>query len=131
MSFISRLRKAPEYSSVIWHDSSAVPGVRFAIKRISLAQRIELVKNVRELTLRFEFLKSGEIGDQLQASLSDLLVRKLYIEWGLAAMTGLRIDGESATPAMLIENGPDRLSDEVIDKIRAELELSEQERKNS
>jgi len=130
MKFLLRLRK-PDHSSVAWHESRSISGVRFAIRHISLAQRIELTKSVRELALRYEFLKSGEPSDQLEASLSDLLVRKLYIEWGLAALEGLRIDGKQATPALLIDSGPERLSDEVIEKIRAELELSEQERKNS
>ena len=131
MNFISRLRRAPQHSSAAWHDSRTVTGVRFAIRQISLGQRIELTKNVRELALRYEFLKTGEPADQLEASLSDLLVRKLYIEWGLAALEGLQIDAQEATPAMLIQKGPERLSDEIIDKIRAQLELSEEERKNS
>ncbi|HTU48141.1 MAG TPA: hypothetical protein VMF91_23980 [Bryobacteraceae bacterium] len=130
MKFISRLRRVPSYSSLAWYDSRTVPGVRFATKRISLGQRLELTRNVRELALRYEFLKAGEPGDQLEASLADLLVRKLYIEWGVAELEGLQIDGEKATPAMLIANGPERLSDELIERIRAELELSDEERKN-
>ncbi len=130
MKFISRLRRAPDYSSLVWHDSRTVPGVRFAIRRISLGQRIELTKSVRELALRYEFLKSGEPADQLEASLSDLLVRKLYIEWGVAALEGLQINSQTATPEMLIESGPELLSHEIVEKIRAELELSEEERKN-
>jgi hypothetical protein len=131
MKFISRLRRAPDYFSVAWHDSRTVPGVKVAIRRISLSQRIELTKNVRELALRYEFLKSGEPADQLEASLSDLLVRKLYVEWGVAAVQGLRIDAEEATPAMLIERGPECLTEEIVELIRAQLELSEEERKNS
>lgn len=131
MKFISPLRKVPSYSSIAWHESRTVPGVRFATKRASLGQRLELTKNVRELALRYEFLKAGEPSDQLGASLSDLLVRKLYIEWGVAELEGLRIDGQAATPEMLIANGPERLSDEIIEAIRAELELSDEERKNS
>jgi hypothetical protein len=131
MKFISRLRKAPDYFSVAWHESRTVPGVRVAIRRISLGQRIELTKNVRDLALRYEFLKAGEPADQIEASLSDLLVRKLYIEWGVAALEGLRIDTEEATPAMLIQRGPECLTDEIVETIRAQLELSEEERKNS
>jgi hypothetical protein len=130
MNFLSRLRRAPTYSSVTWVESHKVAGVRFAVRRTSLEQRIELTKKVRELALRYEFLRAGEPSDQLEASLADLLVRKLYIEWGLVALEGLRVDGEAATPVMLIESGPECLSDEVIDTIRAQLELSEEERKN-
>jgi hypothetical protein len=130
MKFISRLLRPPSYSSLAWHESRTVPGVRFATRRISLGQRLELTRNARELALRNEFLKAGEPSDQLEASQADLLVRKLYLEWGVAELEGLRIDGQKATLAMLIANGPECLSDEVIETIRAELELSDEERKN-
>lgn len=130
MNCLSRLRRRRALSSLSWHESRTIPGVRFAIRRISLEQRIELTKSVRDLTLRYEFLKVGEPTDQLEAALADLLVRKLYIEWAVAELEGLRIDGHTATPAMLVENGPERLSDEVVETIRTMLELSEQERKN-
>jgi hypothetical protein len=131
MKYLSRLRSSPAYSSLKWYPSETVPGVRFAVRRVSLAQRIELTKRGRELALRYEFLKAGEPADRLEASLADLLVRKLYLEWGLAGLEGLRIDGQAATLEMLIEKGPEDLSDEIIHRIRADLGLSEEERKNS
>jgi hypothetical protein len=131
MKFMSLLRKAPGHSSLSWRQSQTVPEVRFAIKRISLASRLELTKRLRELTLRYEFLNAGETADQLEAALSDLLVRKLYIEWGLAEIQGLTIDREPATAALLIQKGPENLSGEIISAIRQEIEVSEDERKNS
>jgi len=89
-----------------------------------------LTKRARELSIRYEFLKAGDASDQLEASLADLLVRKLYIEWGLTELTGLRVDREPATVALLIEKGPEALVDEIIAAIRGQLGLSEQERKN-
>lgn len=130
MKFISRLLRPPQYSSVTWHDSRTVPGVRFATKRMSLGERIELTRQVRELALRYEFLKTGEPADQVEATLADLLVKKLYIEWGVVELQGLRIDGEDGTPALLIERGPEGLSNEVIEAIRGEIALSDDERKN-
>ena len=53
-----------------------MPGVHYAIRRVSLSQRIELTKRARELSLRHEFLKAGDAPDQLEASLADLLIRK-------------------------------------------------------
>jgi hypothetical protein len=131
MRFTSLLRKTSNYQSLIWRKSQNVNGVQFAIRRVSLAQRIELTRKVRELSLRHEFLKAGEPSDQVEASLADLLVRRLYLEWGLAELSGLTIDGQPATPEMLIEKGPEAMSDEILSTIRAELELSEEERKNS
>jgi hypothetical protein len=132
MKFISLLRRNHGgYSSLSWRQSQTMPEVRFAIRRSSLAHRLELTKQLRELTLRYEFLNAGETSDQLEAALSDLLVRKLYIEWGLAGIQGLTIDGEAATAALLIQKGPETLTGEIIAAIRQEIELSEDERKNS
>jgi len=131
MKFISHLRRSPAYSSLIWHESHALRGVRFAIRRVSLAQRIELAKNARELALKYEFLKSGDTEQQLEASFADLLARKLYLEWAVARLEGLCIDGEPGTIRMLIEKGPEELSDEIVNTIRRELVLSDEERKNS
>jgi len=89
-----------------------------------------LTKKARELSIRHEFLEAGDSADELEAALADLLVRKLYIEWGLVELTGLRVDEEPATVEALIEKGPEALADEIIAAIRGQLGLSEEERKN-
>ncbi|MBV9157701.1 MAG: hypothetical protein JO097_15665 [Acidobacteriaceae bacterium] len=131
MKFTSRLHNDVSYSSVSWQESSAVQGARFAIRKVSLSQRIELTKSVRELALRHEFLKAGDVADQLEATLADLLVKRLYLEWGLAEVRGFTIDGQPATVELLIEKGPEGLTDEIMSSIRAEIGLSEEQRKNS
>jgi hypothetical protein len=131
MKLSSLLRKRKGYSSLSWHESQTVKGVRFATRRISLAQRIELTRRAQELTLRYEFLKSGNTSDQLEAALSDLLVRKLYLEWGLVQLEGLAVDRQPASAELLIEKGPEELSDEIIAVLQGEIGLSEEERKNS
>jgi len=90
-----------------------------------------LTARVRELMLKHEFLRSGDTQDQLDASLSELLVRRLYVEWGLAAIRGLKIDGKDACPVSLIEQGPEELVDEIIGVIKTESGLTDDERKNS
>ena len=131
MNYSLRLRKRKHYSSIIWHPSKVARYVRFAVRRPSLAQRIELTARVRELTRQHEFLKAGDITEQLAASLADLLVRKLYLEWGLAKVEGLKIDGAPASPANLIARGPEELVEEIISAIKTESGLNENERKNS
>lgn len=131
MKLSSLLHKESEYSSVSWHASRVVAGVRFAIRRISLRQRIELNHRVRELTLKYEFLKASDPSSQLEAALSGLLVSKLYLEWGLEAIEGLSINGEKATAESLIALGPENLADEIVRTIQAEIALTEDERKNS
>jgi hypothetical protein len=130
MKLTSPSPKEVSYSSLLWHKSKTIEGVRFAIKRVSLAQRLQLNQRVRELTLRHEFLKAGPAVDQLEAAWADLLVRKLYVEWGLAGLEGLSIDGEAATVELLIDKGPEALLEEVVSAIQDEIGLSEEERKN-
>jgi hypothetical protein len=131
MSFTWRSRKAVSYESVSWHESQAVPGVRFAVRKVSLASRLELLDKVRELCLQNEFLRAGDLADQGKAAVSDLLVDRLYLEWGVAALEGLEIDGSPATITSLVESGPETLAEEMIERIRFELGLTEDERKNS
>lgn len=128
---ISRSLESAAYISLDWHSSTKYAGVCYATRRISLAQRIELTRQVRELTLRNEFLRAGGPSDQLEAALGELLARRLYLEWGLAEVEGLIIDGVPATPSTLIEKGPEKLAEEVADRIIEGLNLSGDERKNS
>lgn len=130
MNCLLPLHKHDQYCSRIWHRSKRFPYVRFAVRRASLGQRIELTTRVRELTLQHEFLKAGDITEQLAASLSELLVRKLYLEWGLAAIEGLKIDDEPASAANLTARGPEALVEEIISAIKEESGLNENERKN-
>ncbi len=131
MKSLLPLHRETNYTSVVWYKSRCLEQVSFAVRRPSLAQRIELTERARSLTLKHEFLAAGDLSDQLTASLSELLVRRLYLEWGLADVKGLKIDGEPASVLNVIERGPEELSDEIIKAIKAESGLSEDERKNS
>jgi hypothetical protein len=131
MNCSSHSHSDPGYLSVVWRESQTIPSVRFAIKRVSLAGRIELTRRIRELTLRYEFLKAGDSADELEASLSEMLVQRLLLEWGLVEITGLTVDGEEGTTQILIEKGPETLAEEVLAAVRKEIGLSENERKNS
>ena len=128
---ISPLPKLLEYASVVWRESRAMPGVRYAINRMSLMQRIALTKSIRDLTLSHDFLRAGDSADQVEATLSELLVKKLYLEWGLDQIEGLQIDGEAATMDSLVIKGPEKLTDEIVADIQSELGLSDEETKNS
>lgn len=83
------------------------------------------------MTARHDFLASGNPMEQADASLMDLAVKELYLEWGVAELRGLRIDREAADIQVLIAKGPQDLCDEIVDVIRASIDISEQERKNS
>jgi hypothetical protein len=131
MSFTSHLLERASYSSTAWHESAVFPGVRYATRRTSLLQRIELTKKVGELINKHDFLKAGDPVDQLEVTLGELLVRRLYIEWGLQEIDGLVIDGKPADVDLLIAKGPEAFTNEVVEMIRSEIELSADERKNS
>jgi hypothetical protein len=130
MKLTSLLPNDTNYLSVAWHASETMPGVRFAIRRVSLRQRIELNRRVKELTLKYEFLRAGDTEGQLEAALSELLVISLYLEWGLESIEGLSIDGLAATPSALIDRGPEALTAEIARVVQAESSLTEAERKN-
>lgn len=130
MRFLSRLRRGVAYESGKWLESEHFPGVRYCIRRMSLRQRIELASRVRELTMRHEFLRAGNVADEMEATLADLMVQRLYLEWAVTAIEGLTIDGDNASLERLIERGPEELSAEMIGAIRQQLELTDDERKN-
>jgi hypothetical protein len=120
-----------EYQSSVERESKIYPGVRFRVARMSLGRRIELGERVRELSAKGGFLRaSSDTGDQVEAALLDREVERLYIEWGLLQVEGLDIDGAPADAATVVSRGPEELTREVLEAIRAELGLSESERKN-
>ena len=129
MNYSSLLPEA--YSSYLEFGSDAVAGVRFRIARVSFSRRLELVRRVRDFAQRIEFLEAGgDATEQFESSVLGAEIDRLYLEWGLQAVEGLVIDGEPATPASLIEKGPESLAREIVRRIRAECHLSEDERKN-
>lgn len=130
MNFISRSLKPQRFDSVRWIESKAIRGVRFSVREPSLGNRIELTRKLHELTLRNEFLAGGRELQQLELALAEMLVQKTLVEWGLIAVEGLKVDGETPTPTSLIAAGPEELVAEIAASIRSRCGLSEEERKN-
>jgi len=120
-----------EYRSEVEIESASTPGVRFRIARMSLARRMELIRRIRELAAKAEFLEAGSsAGEKLDAALLAREVDRVYLEWGLIAIAGLTVDGEPATREALIERGPEELANEIAAAVKRECGLSEEERKN-
>jgi len=119
------------YRSTKIVGSRRYPGVTLTIRRISFGRRIELLKQIRELTAKLEFLEAGQDPkEKLEASLLASELDRLYLLWGLERVDGLEIDGVSATPEALVESGPEDLCGEALRAIKAEFGLSEEEEKN-
>jgi hypothetical protein len=109
-----------------------MPGVKFAIARMSFERRAELMSRIRELARRAEFLGAGQASeDRMDAALARTEMERIYVQWGVRALTGLVIDGSEASPATLAETGPEELFREALAAVRRETGLNEDERKNS
>ena len=119
------------YRSTVKCSSQAMPGVRFRIRRISLGRRIALAEAIRELAAELDFQRAGSSAeDQVKAASLAARIDRVYLEWGVAAISGLRIDGQPATPERLFADGPEELTREIVDRIKSECGLNEEERKN-
>jgi hypothetical protein len=120
-----------DYTSQVKCESKSAPGVVFHIRRMSLARRVELTRRVRELWMRCEFLNAGQdAGEKLEAALLEQEIDRLYLQWGLCGIEGLRIDGEPADTDRLMALGPEGLAREIVDAVKAECQLTAEERKN-
>ncbi len=112
-------------------SSESWPGVDFVIARITFGRRLELMRRVRDLAVRLEYFDAGrDEKNRLEASLLGAQLDRLYIEWGLEEVQGLEIDGEPATPASLVDRGPEELFREALMAVKAECGLTEEQRKN-
>ncbi len=118
-------------TALVWLESKAVPGVRFAIHRISFGRRMELSRRVREISQKAEFLEaSTELHEKIEANILALEIDAMYLHWGLVCVEGLIIDGQAADAPQLLEKGPEELAREVVSAIKGQCGLSEAERKN-
>ena len=111
--------------------SRSCPGVTYTIRCMSFGRRLELLKSVRDAARELEFRVAGDaVEDRAHAAVQSARVEELYLQWGLQSVSGLCIDGEEATPEMLVERGPELLCREIAAEIRRECALSDEERKN-
>jgi hypothetical protein len=98
---------------------------------MSFGRRVELLRAVREVAGRLEFLKAGASDiEGCESLLLEHEVERIYLDWGLVSVEGLIIDGTEATKQSLIEAGPEPLVKEIIGAIERQIVLSEDERKN-
>jgi hypothetical protein len=121
-----------QYESARLVPSKIEPGVQYRVIRMSFARRMELMRAVRDLASRQEFLAAGEsTGDKMDATLVQAEIDRAYLHWGLQGVSGLVIDGEEASPERLVDAGPEALCREALEAVKAETGLTEVERKNS
>jgi len=119
------------WESSSWREAKSLPGVRYLVRRPSLAKRAELTRLVRGKIEQLAFRNAGEtLEDRLLATELELAIDRLYVEWGVIEIVGLEIDGEPATVNSALDQGPETLSREMASAVREELMITEAERKN-
>jgi hypothetical protein len=119
------------YESSVRVESKARPGVAFVIAKMSFGRRMELIRRIRDLALRCEFLNGGKsMEEKLEAALLSAQIDQLYVSWGLQQLIGLEVDGQEATPELLASAGPEELFREAVSAVKAECGVTEEERKN-
>jgi hypothetical protein len=98
---------------------------------MSFSRRTDLLRQLRMLTARLEFNNAGNTAqDKADAALYASEIDQLYLDWGLGRIDGLEIDGEPADSDLLIKYGPDDLCREIVEDIKQECILREEDRKN-
>jgi hypothetical protein len=119
------------YESVERVESKIADGVSYSVWKMSFARRMDLMKRVRDLARRAEFLVAAEdAGAKMDAALLEVEIERMYVKWGLRDVTGLEVDGSAASPESLAESGPEDLFREALAAVRRATGLSEAERKN-
>ena len=119
------------YESVVEVESAQRAGVRYRVARMSFGRRLELMKRVRELGRRVDFLESGASpGERMDAGLLRAEIDRMFLLWGLVGVSGLRVDGVEATPEVVAERGPEDVFREALAAVRAQAGLRDDERKN-
>lgn len=119
------------YESLEVIESQSAQGVTFTVAKMSYGRRVELMRKIRELSRKLEFHDAGsEPGDKMDGALLEAEINRLYLTWGLRAVSGLTLDGMDATPALLAESGPEDLFREALAAVRTQTGLTEAERKN-
>jgi len=119
------------YESTVSLPSRSMAGVTYRIVRLSFGRRMELARRVLELARRYEYHEAGErMEDNIDAHILSCEIDRLYLQWGLAGIEGLTVDGMAITPEVLVERGPEPLAREIVEAIKRECGLGEHERKN-
>jgi hypothetical protein len=118
------------YESWLERESRTTPGVTFVLAKMSFGRRVELMRRLREIAQKVEFLEAGDAREKIEAALLTSEIDRLYVIWGLREVRGLELDGEAATPESMAAIGPEELFREAVATVKTECGLTEIERKN-
>ena len=89
---MSHLGEQIAYRSALWVESAVMPGVRYAIRKVSLALRAEITRRVMKLLGELEYRDGGDgLDDRLNAAMVASKVDLAYLDWGLAMLRVWRL----------------------------------------
>jgi hypothetical protein len=119
------------YESFVTVNSKVADGVSYTVAKVSFERRLELMRRIRELALRMEFLEAGDSPEhKMDGALLRAEIDRTWLLWGLHEVSGLNVDGEPATPELLAQTGPEELFREALAAVQAQAGLTSAERKN-
>ncbi len=121
------------YDSCEMLESAVFPGVRVQLRRISFGRRLELARALRTTLERIDQALAAPPSDVRDAEAAALAAEAdaACLRWAVEKIEGLEIDSQPATLDSLLARGPEQLVAEILARVRAEIGLSEAERKNS
>ena len=70
------------YESWLERESRTTPGVTFVLAKMSFGRRIELMRRLREIAQKVEFLEAGDAREKIEAALLTSEIDRLYVMWG-------------------------------------------------
>jgi len=120
-----------DYSSTIAYSSRISPDVTVKIRRVSFARRNELTRILAPMAARMKALTASKSAEDLAAA--GILRREManaLLDWGLVDVSGLLIDGVAATKQLLLQEGPEELTLEILAELHRQISLGEEETKN-
>ena len=119
------------YESTWQYASKTFPGVTVRLRRISFSKRSELIREIAPLAARTQALSASSLGDELaEAAVLRRTIANVVLDWGLLEVSGLTIDGIPAKKETLIHEGPEELTLEILQQLKRQVSLSEEEIKN-
>ncbi len=148
-----------QLTTTITHESAALAGVRFTVRRLNYIARCErdlgILSNrsrlggiMREMEMlcdggaivrdddgKVTNIRTGKestfrVLENEWAMLHQTQIVPAYIRAGLVSIEGLEVDGKPATVESVLAAAPDALLDEIFAACHAASDLSDEQRKN-
>lgn len=120
---------SPSHES--WTQSKLRAGVRYRLRRMTLAGRIELMEAVGGLARKLKYhAAAAEPEERLRAAQAGLEIDAELAAWGVLEAAGLEPDGGPVSGREMAAGWPEELTREAAALVRRQCGLSETERKN-